>query len=225
MWDGVFGEFRRGFASSEAEIARAEAELGFRLPDSYRSFCEAWVSFFRSLLALTPPAWKRLIAGVPWTTLEYRYADDKLSVSCSCPADSIHLVTTALAAALPGADVHLEKEGTLTLLGPFTARARLRLWREPLHAIGEVRLGDTDSVIAAMAIASESVLQIAIAHDPAWESKAQRRLDRLSGYGPRRSFVLDVLLHVGFNAAQDARLVSWSAHVPTLPAAIGAQPA
>jgi hypothetical protein len=41
MWDGVFGEFRRGFASSEAEIARAEAELGFRLPDSYRSFCEA----------------------------------------------------------------------------------------------------------------------------------------------------------------------------------------
>ncbi|KAB1071962.1 SMI1/KNR4 family protein [Methylobacterium planeticum] len=41
MWDGVFAEFRPGFASSEAEIARAEAELGFRLPDSYRSFCGA----------------------------------------------------------------------------------------------------------------------------------------------------------------------------------------
>jgi len=155
---------------------------------------EAWVSFFRSLLALTPPAWKRLIAGVPWTTLEYRYAEDKLSVSCSCPEAAIHLVTAALAAALPGADVHLEPEGALTLQGPFTARARLRLWREPLHAIGEVRLGDTDSVIAAMAIASESVLQISIAHDPAWESKAQRRLDRLSGHGPQRNFVVDVLL-------------------------------
>ncbi|WP_336489029.1 SMI1/KNR4 family protein [Methylobacterium nigriterrae] len=39
MYDGVFREFRRGFASSEAEIARAEAALGFALPDSYRSFC------------------------------------------------------------------------------------------------------------------------------------------------------------------------------------------
>ena len=155
---------------------------------------EAWMSFFRSLLALTPPAWKRLIAGVPWITLEYRYAEDKLSASCSCPEAAIHLVTAALAAALPGADVHLEQEGARTLQGPFTARARLRLWREPLHAIGEVRLGDTDSVIAAMEIASESVLQIAIAHDPAWESKAQRRLDRLSGYRPRRSFLVDVLL-------------------------------
>jgi len=155
---------------------------------------EAWMSFFRSLLALTPPAWKRLIIGVPWTTLEYRYAEDKLSVSCSCPEAAIHLVTAALAAALPGAAVHLAKEDTLTLPGPFTARARLRLWREPLHAIGEARVGDTDSVISAMTIASESALQIAIAHDPAWESKSQRRLDRLSGYVPRRSFVVDVLL-------------------------------
>src|SRR5437588_438423 len=40
--------------------------------------------------------------------------------------------------------------------------------------------------------------------------------------GTAIGFVLDVLLHVGFIAAQDARLVSWSAHVPTLPAAIGA---
>jgi hypothetical protein len=155
---------------------------------------EAWMSFFRSLLALTPPAWKRLIAGVPWTTLEYRYAEDKLSVSCSCPEAAIHLVTAALAAALPGAEVHLAKEDTLTLPGPFTARARLGLWREPLHAIGVARVGDMDSVIAAMTIASESALQIAIAHDPAWESKSQRRLDRLSGYGPRRSFVGDILL-------------------------------
>ncbi|MDR7037204.1 hypothetical protein J2X36_001951 [Methylobacterium sp. BE186] len=39
MWQAVFGDLRPGCPSSEAEIARAEEELGFALPDSYRSFC------------------------------------------------------------------------------------------------------------------------------------------------------------------------------------------
>jgi hypothetical protein len=39
MWDEVFAELRRGCSSDEAEIARAERELGFPLPESYRSFC------------------------------------------------------------------------------------------------------------------------------------------------------------------------------------------
>lgn len=39
MWAEVFAELRRGCPSEEAEIARAERELGFPLPESYRSFC------------------------------------------------------------------------------------------------------------------------------------------------------------------------------------------
>ena len=40
MWDSVFRDFRRGLTSSEADLARAEAELGFPLPQSYRSFAK-----------------------------------------------------------------------------------------------------------------------------------------------------------------------------------------
>lgn len=38
MWESVFRDLRPGLASSEADLARAEAELGFTLPASYRSF-------------------------------------------------------------------------------------------------------------------------------------------------------------------------------------------
>lgn len=155
---------------------------------------EAWASLFRSLLALTPPAWKRLIAGVPWITFEYRHAEDRLSVFCSCPVEAVHLVTAALKTALPGADVRPAHESAPTLRGPFIARARLRPWLESLHAIGGARPGGLEPVIAGMTTAPESILQIAIAHDPGWESKAQRRLDRLSGYAPKRNFLADVLL-------------------------------
>ncbi|WP_375465093.1 SMI1/KNR4 family protein [uncultured Methylobacterium sp.] len=41
MWNEVFASLHPGARSSEAELARAEAELGFALPDSYRSFCRA----------------------------------------------------------------------------------------------------------------------------------------------------------------------------------------
>ena len=40
--------------------------------------------------------------------------------------------------------------------------------------------------------------------------------------GTSIAFVVDLLVHVGFNAAQDAKLVSWSTHISPLPVAIGA---
>ena len=40
MWDSVFRSFRPGLVSSEADLARAEAQLGFPLPQSYRSFAQ-----------------------------------------------------------------------------------------------------------------------------------------------------------------------------------------
>ncbi|SFL00812.1 SMI1/KNR4 family protein [Methylorubrum salsuginis] len=38
MWDSVFPGLAPGLQSSEADLARAESELGFSLPGSYRSF-------------------------------------------------------------------------------------------------------------------------------------------------------------------------------------------
>ena len=45
MWDSVFRELRPGLTSSEADLARAEAELGFRaqvsFADGMREFATA----------------------------------------------------------------------------------------------------------------------------------------------------------------------------------------
>ena len=41
MWDSVFRELHPGLTSSEADLARAEAELGFPLPQSYRNFAQS----------------------------------------------------------------------------------------------------------------------------------------------------------------------------------------
>jgi hypothetical protein len=154
---------------------------------------EAWAGFYRSLLAITPPTWKRLILGIPWVTLEYRYTEGGLNALCSCPAEATHLVTSAAAAALPGVDARPESSNEFVHPSRHVVRARLRLWREPLHPLGRPRLDAMASVIAAMTAASETVVQIAIAPDPGWESWAQRRLDRLSGY-VTRNVLLDVAL-------------------------------
>ncbi len=39
MWQTVFPSLVPGPVSTPADLARAEADLGFALPDSYRSFC------------------------------------------------------------------------------------------------------------------------------------------------------------------------------------------
>ncbi|MGU3538279.1 SMI1/KNR4 family protein [Methylobacterium sp. A54F] len=39
VWAEIFTTLRQGHPSSEADLARAEAELGFSLPESYRGFC------------------------------------------------------------------------------------------------------------------------------------------------------------------------------------------
>ena len=41
MWNTVFANLRPGYLSTERDLARAEAELGFPLPESYRGFCTA----------------------------------------------------------------------------------------------------------------------------------------------------------------------------------------
>lgn len=41
MWEQIFTSLSPGFVPDDTELDRAAAELGFALPDSYRSFCRA----------------------------------------------------------------------------------------------------------------------------------------------------------------------------------------
>jgi hypothetical protein len=42
MWEAVFAQGVPGPVAGEADLTRAEAELGFPLPASYRTFCRRW---------------------------------------------------------------------------------------------------------------------------------------------------------------------------------------
>ena len=154
---------------------------------------QAWIGLFRSLTAITPPAWKRFIAGVPWVTLELQYSEGQLTARCSCPTDATHLMTAAIAAALPGADVVPEVGGDPVVLPPSPAgRARLGLWRDPLHPLGTPRLDPLVSAMAAMTAVPEAIIQLSIAPDPGWERQAQRAFDSLSGF-PRHNLLVEVV--------------------------------
>lgn len=39
MWESLFPGFRPGLVSGDADLARAEAELGFALPETFKSLC------------------------------------------------------------------------------------------------------------------------------------------------------------------------------------------
>lgn len=85
MWDAVFGTLHPGARSSEAEIARAEGELGFPLPESYRSFardCGAGLANGHFRIA---------------TPLPYPAAD--LVTRAALIADSVNAAIQALSAA------------------------------------------------------------------------------------------------------------------------------
>jgi hypothetical protein len=154
---------------------------------------QAWIGLFRSLTAITPPAWKRFMAGVPWVTLELQYSEGQLTARCSCPTDATHLMTAAIAAALPGADVVPEMGGDPAVLPPSPAgRARLGLWRDPLHSLGTPRLDPLVSAMAAMTAVPEAIIQLSIAPDPGWERQAQRAFDSLSGF-PRHNLLVEVV--------------------------------
>jgi hypothetical protein len=47
-------------------------------------------------------------------------------------------------------------------------------------------------------------------------------LRQMALVGTAIGFVVNLIVYIGFNAMQDARLVSWSAHLAPMPVAIGA---
>ncbi len=163
------------------------------LPPTDASFHpEAWVACFRALYAMARPRWKSWLVGQPSVVFEYRARDGRISSSCWFPADLAHTVSNALAVAVPGVELRTGQETELPRLP--AARARLRLWREPLYPLGTPRVDALASAVAALAECDESLLQISIAPDTGWERRAGRRLAQLSGDRPAVPLAIRILL-------------------------------
>ncbi|MHB8613567.1 MAG: hypothetical protein ACYDAL_14240 [Candidatus Dormibacteraceae bacterium] len=153
---------------------------------------EAWVACFRALYSIARPWWKCWLAGQPWMVFEFRAQVGRVSAACWFPADLMHTVSNALAAAVPGVELRPHEETDL----PYApaARGRLRLWRESLYPLGTPRIDALASAVAALADSDDALLQVSIAPDTGWERRAERRLDQLSGDGPSTPLAIRILL-------------------------------
>jgi hypothetical protein len=171
-----------------------------RAADSTKPDLEAWSVFFRSLFGITPPAWKRWLAGVPRLAFEFVAEDGRVCARCWLPADLEPLVSTLLRTASPGIDlapVHKPAQ----LPGP-AVRAQLELWREPLYPLVQPRTDGLRSVIDAVSSGGRSVVQLVVTPDAGWQGRALRRLDELAGIAsatPLPARIISALVGVVFD--------------------------
>jgi energy-coupling factor transporter ATP-binding protein EcfA2 len=161
-------------------------------PIDSRYSSEAWIACFRTLYAIAAPRWKSWLFGQPWISFEYRARAGRVTARCWFPEDLASSITNALRAALPGVELVPEEDGELPRLP--AARSRLRLWREPLYPLGAARLDALASAAGALAGSHEGLLQITIAPEVGWESRAGRRLDQLSGERPSQPLAIRIAL-------------------------------
>jgi energy-coupling factor transporter ATP-binding protein EcfA2 len=153
---------------------------------------ETWLACYRALYAIAAPRWKRWLLGQPSLTFEYHAQAGRVSVRCWFPEDLGSSITNALRAALPGLELIPEEDSELPRVP--AARARLRLWREPLYPLGAPRQDALASAVAALVQSSDGLLQISIAPDTGWECRAERRLEQLSGDRPTTPLAIRILL-------------------------------
>ncbi len=153
---------------------------------------EAWLAFFRALYAIAAPWWKRWLFGQLWVTFEYRAEGGRIACYCWSPEDSVASLTASLRNALPGAELIAEPEPPPLPKLP-AARARLKLWKEPLYPLGTPRTDPLAAALAALASGQEGMIQLALAPDVGWERRAARRLDQLTGDRPPENLFLKLL--------------------------------
>jgi hypothetical protein len=139
---------------------------------------EAWIACFRTLYVIAAPWWKSWLMGQPSITFEYRAQAGRMTVCCWFPADMASTVRSALSATIPGVELISEETDEIPQ-GP-AARARLRLWREPLHPLGTPRHDALASAVAALVETPDGLLQISIAPDTGWERRAAHKLEHQS---------------------------------------------
>ena len=173
---------------------RRQRIIGLRIlaPIDSRLQAEAWVACFRTLYAIAAPRWKSWLMGQPSITFEYRAQAGRVSACCWFPADLETIVSSALRAAMPGLELIPEEDSELPRVP--AARARLRLWREPLYPLAAPRQDALAAAVAALAESSDALLQISIAPDTSWERRAARRLEHLSDDRPTMPLAVRILL-------------------------------
>src|SRR5207249_3547150 len=135
-----------------------------------------WVAAFRMLYAIALPWWKRAIIGQPWITFELEARNGELIARCTFLKDLETLVTSALRNPPPREaiiPVQIPPRGKANQ----AARVPLGLWREAIYPLGNSSTGARASAARSLTEAGEGVIQVAIAPDTGWETRAASRLD------------------------------------------------
>ncbi len=153
---------------------------------------EAWIACFRTLYVIAAPRWKSWLVGQPSIAFEYRAQAGRVTVCCWFSADIASTVRSALTATIPG--VELISEDTHEIPQGPNARARLRLWREPLYSLGAPRHDALAAAVATLVESSDGLLQISIAPDTGWEHRAAHTLEHQSDDRPSTPLAIRLLL-------------------------------
>ncbi len=148
---------------------------------------ENWIRFYRALYIMAAPAWKRLVFGQPWIALEFQSRGGRVVARCWYPNELGGLIRAALNLALPGTELIPEIEAPL-MPGTPAARARLRLWRDPLYPLGHPRADGLSAAISALA-GGDGMVQLTLAPDVGWERRAAHRIAQFSGEDPKDNLV------------------------------------
>ena len=165
---------------------RSAAEPALQLdllpPEGAAADLGRWVLFFQSLYAIARPWWKRWLMGQPHLSFEFWSEAGSVRASCWLPSNLKVLVTTLLRSALPGIEITTARGGDIAPL-PAT-RARLRLDREDLYPLGKPGSEALGAAVSTLAAIPQGCVQLVISPDVAWQSRACRQLDVLSGLRP-----------------------------------------
>ena len=156
--------------------------MELRPMDGARLDLEAWKVFFQTLYAITPPLWKRLLLGTPWLTFELSREGGRVRAACRVPEELVPLVTTLLKTACPG--IAVSSLGVLPSLRLPAARARLKLWNDPLYPLAQPRSDGLRSVVDALAAGGAGMVQIVLRPEVGWQGRALRELDIRTGIEP-----------------------------------------
>lgn len=175
----------------ERERRRPGVLLDILPRESARTDLHAWAQFYRKLFGISRPPLKRLLFGQPWALFELWSRDGDLGARCWVPAEREAMIGTLLRGTLPGAQV--QRSAATIETETCTARSRLRLDIDPLHALGEPHAESLRSVMQALVEAPSGLVQIALSPDVTWQKRAQRRLDAMAGLPPERGLIVSIL--------------------------------
>ena len=156
--------------------------LDLRPMDGAKLDLEAWKVFFQSLYAITPPLWKRWLLGLPHAGFELASEHGRVHARCWLPDELIQLVAAALRTACPGISVTPGSHAAPPAMP--AARARLRLWNDPLYPLAQPRSDGLRSVVDALAAGDPATVQIVLQPDVGWQGRALRELDVRAGFQP-----------------------------------------